>query len=357
MMKTSEVFPMIDRDEMSRLVRGKNVLLIHHWDADGICSGAMLLSELGKMGAGKVENEVPRLGEYEMDREWLEERGRNGPGILVTADICIPLPNMLAMRDSLAVDLIMFDHHSRDPVSEDGIHFVNPTSLRGEDWPSNTLVLSDFFSRGPDLLTVMGLVGDKGTGIERYGDIWPGFLAHLEKLGSDLQEIAKIVDLLDSCYKSGRREEVKKWPWKLLGKDDGEILRTVEEDPDLAGFDEDIERKMDELFSGGLEDRGDYLMRVIDTDYHVVSALTRRFSATNPDREVMVINRGIFASSSQLYLRSRRLDLRPLIGMVHSMGQSAGGKMDVLGSVIDNAELDNVVERLGRELPALESVQ
>ncbi len=348
---------MIDMNELASVIDGKNVLLIHHWDTDGIASAAILIEELKGMGADAIENEVPKLGEFEMDEDWIRERSTHPPDILVTTDICIPLDNLLAIRDGLGIEIVMFDHHARAPVDEPGIYFINYCSLRDEDWPSNTLVLNDFFGREKDLLSALGLVGDKGLGITKYRDIWPGFDEHLRVLGFELHDLMKLVDLLDSCYKSGRRKELMVLPWSLVGKNDLEVAENIIGNVSLKAYTEDIDKKIDHLFGEGLREADGFHIKEIDTEYHIISALTRRFSNAYPEREVMVTNTGIFSGKTQLYFRSKRKDVRPLISMIQHLGQSAGGKTDVVGSVIDNGEIEMVMDRISRELSSLEDIE
>ena len=116
---------MIDRNTFSSIIGGKRVLLLHHWDADGIASAAILMEEMKKQGVDEIKNEVPVLGEFEMRNDWIEKNAREAPDILITADISIPLDNLIALRDGLGVDIVMFDHHTRPIVEEDGIFFIN----------------------------------------------------------------------------------------------------------------------------------------------------------------------------------------------------------------------------------------
>ena len=344
---------MMKSKTLATVIDGKRVLLVHHWDADGIASAAILMEELKKLGADEIKNDVPVLGEFEMSADWIIQNAREPPDILVSADISIPLDNLLAIRDGLGVDIVMFDHHTRPVVNEPGIFFINYCSLRDEDWPSNTLVLNDFFGREPDLLSALGLVGDKGRNIEKYAEIWPKFSKRLQMDGYTLEDVTRIVDLLDSCYKSGRRDELMKWPWLLVDKDDKELFETVLSNELLNSFLLDIENKTQQYYLRGLTKMDGYYISEIDTEYHIISALTRRFSNANPDREVMVTNRGMFPGKVQVYLRSKRKDLRPLIGMIQDLGQSAGGKVDVVGSIIDNRKADRVLNLISREIPNL----
>ena len=344
---------MIDKNTLLSIIGGKRILLLHHWDTDGIASAAILMEELKKRGAEKIKNDVPVLGEFEMRTDWVEKNGREPPDILVTADISIPVDNLLTIRDGLGVDIVMFDHHSRPIVKETGIFFINYCSLLDEDWPSNTFVLNDFFGRQPDLLSALGLVGDKGRNIAKYTKIWPKFSEHLELEGISFADVSRIVDLLDSCYKSGRRHELMKWPFLLIDKSDKDLAETVLRNESLISYSEDIENKIQFYYFQALKKMDGYFLSEIDTEYHIISALTRRFSNANPDIEVMVTNTGMFPGKTQLYIRSKRKDLRPLMGLIQDLGQSAGGKVDVVGAMIDNSRLEAVKKLISEELPNL----
>ncbi len=344
---------MIDKNRIASIVTGKRALLVHHWDADGIASAAILIEELTKLGVREIQNEVPVLGEFEMRDDWIQKIGRAPPDILITADISFPLDNLLAIRDGLGVEIVMFDHHTRPIVKENGIIFINYCSLRDEDWPSNTYVLNDFFGREPDLLSALGLVGDKGLNILKYNDIWPKFSDHLEMESIPFEQVSDIVELLDSCYKIGRKDELMKWPNMLIGKSDNELAETVMRNEVLKSFSQEFENKIHYYYLQGLKKMDPYSLSEIHTEYHIISALTRRFSNDNPSREVMVLNTGMFSGKTQLYLRSKRKDLQPLIGIIHDQGQSAGGKVDVVGAVIENSSLGQVKKLISDNLPYL----
>ncbi len=345
---------MIDEKGFIRLVEGKRVCLIHHWDTDGIASAAILIRKLRNAGARTIETELPLLGEFEMGDDWIGTAINNPPDFVITADICIALDNLLRIRDELKTEIIMFDHHRRSPVEEEGIYFINYCSLRNEEWPSNTLVLHDFFQEVPKILVSLGIVGDKGRNIEKYGNIWPQFRYHAEISGISFHMLMSSVDLLDSCYKSGRSNDVKKWPWKLAECQDRFIIDQILKNESLKEFIREIDRKIEDLFKNELTEKKGLYICSIDTDYHVISALTRKFSNANPDKEVMVLNTGVFPTKTQLYLRSKRLDVSPLISLIQNLGQSAGGKVDVVGAIIDNEILDNVISETRGQLSMLE---
>lgn len=343
---------MLDKERLKEMVRDENVLIIHHWDTDGIASACILMRELEKMGCGEIDNCIPPLGEYEMRDEWIRVTGIDPPDLVITADLCIPRDNLLKIRDGIDREIVMFDHHARSPVAEDDIHFVNYASLRNEEWVSNTLVLNKFFGRDEDVLSALGVVGDKGRKAEGYRDVWPPFERDLRSAGSDLKTLLRATELLDSCYKSGRRKAAVRRPWLLKNKRRGGIVDAILGDEELRTFDEEIRQIIETLSGEEPERRGAVLFKRIDSGFQIISALTRKLSDLYPDDEV-VVNGGVFEDKSQLYLRSKRRDVRPVIELVKEMGQSAGGKTDVVGAVVRDEMLNDVLDHIGERIPSL----
>jgi hypothetical protein len=82
----------------------------------------------------------------------------------------------------------------------------------------------------------------------------------------------------------------------------------------------------------------------LNTRFSVISTVARRV-AWETGRDTIVVNRGFFDDSDQLYCRSSR-DMQPMIDRALSLGYNAGGKRDVLGAIVPKCETDSFVEEL-----------
>ena len=112
-------------------------------------------------------------------------------------------------------------------------------------------------------------------------------------------------------------------------------------DPELVR----IQEKLAEILEEPTEDRGGVLVKRLDTGYAVISTVTRRI-AWGTGRDTIVVNTGFFPGHDQLYSRSSRLDMQPMIERARELGFNAGGKSDVLGAIVPKEETESFVEEL-----------
>ncbi|MCK4582146.1 single-stranded DNA-specific exonuclease, partial [Candidatus Bathyarchaeota archaeon] len=87
------------------------------------------------------------------------------------------------------------------------------------------------------------------------------------------------------------------------------------------------------------------LYKRLDTGYAVISAVTRKL-AWGTRQDTVVVNTGFFPSHDQLYSRSTRLDMQPMIERAKELGFNAGGKEDVLGAIVPKDMTEPFVEEL-----------
>ena len=98
------------------LVLDGSILLIHHWDTDGLCSASLILDALGRMD---VETWTPFLGTFSLTKEditWAQNFD-----IVLICDMALPARNVEEIAEKTRV--IMFDHHHQEPI--DGIKHMN----------------------------------------------------------------------------------------------------------------------------------------------------------------------------------------------------------------------------------------
>lgn len=323
---------------MSLDVHGRT-LLVHHWDTDGICSARLLFEELRDVSA---ENRTPRIGNYFLTEEELVDF--SGYDSIIIADMVLPVENVLRLAEGSEVTI--FDHHIQPPIESVIQH--NPIAMGAEpdDHPSASWVVSEFLGREIDLYTLLGMVGDREHRIKENERFWPIISEFCLEYGMAFDDMLRMVELLDSNYKTGDKRAVEMAP-RLLLESGGpsDILENREWKRNV----ELLEEEMDRLLNLPSEDMLGVTVKRISTQYNIISALTRKL-AWGSGRSVMVVNTGFFEDSDQLYVRSPDRDMRALIERAVGLGFKAGGKKDVMGAIVPKEETEGLLKEVSEYL-------
>ena len=169
-------------------------MILHHWDADGICSAAMLLR------LGEDENFTPKIGNYFLDDEDMEYLRRYDEIKIV--DMNLPDASKLCEFAKIWI----YDHHAASRV-ECAVEHVNP-SLLGKSSPSATLVVMEKFDFPFDYLVALGIIGDNGPKTKELKE-YEAIKKAADREGLSYEELEKAVKLLDSSYKMNDRHGVQ----------------------------------------------------------------------------------------------------------------------------------------------------
>jgi hypothetical protein len=175
----------------------------------------------------------------------------------------------------------------------------------------------------------------------RFKEITEKYLADQ---GVTFDEALTLVGLIDSSYKVGDKSGVEEAPRLLMDytkPDDIKNNGSWRENKRL------FQERLDEILAEPPEDRDGVLYKRLDTRYAVISAVTRKL-AWGTRKDTVVINTGFFPEHDQLYSRSTRLDMQPMISRAKELGFNAGGKEDVLGAIVPKDVTESFVEGLHR---------
>ena len=310
-----------------------SILIIHHWDTDGLCSGAMILEQLGER---KAETWTPPLGTFYLTSEHIEyARGFDN---VIICDMALPAGNVKAIAGS--ANVIMFDHHHQDPI--DGITHINPVAhgASGDDYPSNTWVMKEHLGLPLRFHVLLGFIGDREQKIKDNPPFWKRIQEYMTQNGVTFENLLELVYLIDSSYKVGDRDSVTEAP---------HLLREYKTREDILGNGtwkanlENLEKKMDRVLSEPPEEVDGVQLKRLDTPYAIISQVTRRL-AWGTGRDTVVVNTGFFEDQDQLYSRSNIVDYHDLITKAKAYGFNAGGKKDVIGAIIPKFETENFLE-------------
>ncbi len=92
---------------------GEHICVFGDYDADGVCSTAMLVQRLRKMGAS-VEYYIPHRHTegYGMSADAVRTLQEHGVGLIVTVDNGVSAFDEIALCSALGIDVVVTDHHS-----------------------------------------------------------------------------------------------------------------------------------------------------------------------------------------------------------------------------------------------------
>jgi len=328
---------------VASLVRGKGrVAVVHHWDADGIASAALVAEEVQRVSPkARVQNRSPTIGRWALDEGEIATLRGWEPDALVIVDLAVRDDDLDAILDGLpGVPALLVDHHRAEVPSHPRLTYHNPVAEGGSEtaYPACSWVLRELLGRPADLLTVLGVFGDRGRGVAGE-PVWPHLEAFLSEAGMTEADMHRLVDLVDSSAKRVDLPAVNAAVGHLLAG--WREPRGLLEVPEWLEGAEEVEEALDRELERGPETvTGGTLVKTIDTPYLVISTAARRLLRTREHPVVVVVNLGYSDAEAQVYVRRKGdLDLAPLIPVMRQRGYSAGGKGEVLGVIVPQDDL------------------
>ncbi len=314
-------------------LKGKGIL-IHHWDTDGICAARLLLEHL----KGKdIVNKTPILGNYYLTDE--EVRKYSKYDFVIVVDMTLTEDNINALSKNAKV--YVFDHHL-GKVYENAFHH-NPV-IKGEnpdDYPSASWIVNDFLKNDVNIFAILGIIGDHEQKIKnnlRFSKIIDDFC---KKNGLTFDDLHKMVYLLDSNYKLGKKEIVEEAPHYLIKNSlPRDILNNSKWNGNLKNLDEEMNKQL----NAPGEEIDDIIIKRMNTPYNIISTITRKV-AWSTGKNTVVINTGFYKDKDQLYVRSKK-NAEPMIIRGKSLGLKCGGKKEVLGAIVPKNQTDSFLKEI-----------
>lgn len=310
-------------------------LLIHHWDADGICSARIILEEIGD----KIKNNfTPTLGNYFLTDEELKKC--EGYDFVIVADMSLPEKNILKLNENSEV--LIFDHHLGKEIKQ--VFHHNPV-IKGEnpdEYPSASWIINDYLDKPPNLFALLGIVGDHEQKIKKN----PRFSQIINKFCEENQltfdDMHRMVYLLDTNYKMGNKEAVEKAPHELLKiETPREILNHPKWNENYQLLEDEIQKQLEEP----VETLNNSILKKMDTSYNIISTVTRKL-AWEQRKNTIVVNTGFFKNLDQLYVRTEHKNMEPMIKRGKQLGLKCGGKKEVLGAIIPKDKTQSFLEEI-----------
>jgi single-stranded-DNA-specific exonuclease len=115
-------------ERIVRAIRAGETLLVHgDYDVDGICSTALFVRALGKMGARALPFVPHRLQDgYDLSEAGIRTARELGATLIVTGDCGIVAHDAVDRARALGIDVVITDHHTPGPTLPAAAAVVNP---------------------------------------------------------------------------------------------------------------------------------------------------------------------------------------------------------------------------------------
>lgn len=309
------------------------MLLIHHWDTDGICSAAKLVKILN---IDEFVNMSPNIGDFSFSRR-IKEAMKEHDEIYV---LDLNLPKEVLDADK---KITFIDHHIQMRIDDPNVEQINPL-VDGKDaseYPSCSTVISDHFDDW-DLFSVLGAMGDVG---EKALD-HPKVRKVLEGTDLTIEEIRRIVSLIDGNYLAVDLDAVEEAVRVVLSSAPEELLGNEEWIQRVDDIENIIDRCLEDI-----EVRGEFAVIDFTSPYNIISKLARKAVWEMGYSGALVINRE-FHGKGQAYFRissktAERIDMASIIARLKEIGINAGGKREVVGSVYPAERVEEVLAVIG----------
>jgi single-stranded DNA-specific DHH superfamily exonuclease len=319
---------------MLEKLQGKG-LLIHHWDTDGLCSATLLLRHLSNR---QIDNKTPILGNYFLEQDELSCYSKYD--FVIVADLALPKEDIHVLAENTPV--LIFDHHLSEEIKR--VFHHNPV-IKGEnpdEYPSASWIINNYLGYDVNLLALLGVIGDYEQRIKHNPSIYQILTDFLQKNKLDFNDMLKMVYLLDSSYKIGNKEQVEETPHMLLTIDSAEdILSNRQWNENLTKLEGEIAKQLEKP----TDETKNIVLKEINTPYNIISTVTRRI-AWNTSKDTLVINTGFFKNKDQIYVRSNKVNLQPLIVRGKTLGFRCGGKKEVFGAIVPKDQTCSFVKEI-----------
>lgn len=319
-----------------------NILILHHWDCDGICSAVLLYKYLKKINNKiKVDFFLPKIGNYFIDDIDRKSIIKKDPNTLFIVDMALPKDDILRLKKDISC-IHIFDHHKQDKILE--VNHINPftdNNYSSLDFPSAGWVINDYFNKPQNILSVLGAIGDQeekvknNIGVERI----------IEENGLSFDKCVEITKSIDSCYVLNDIDGIKDNMVFLINNNDNQIIGLINSDR-LLGNREKVVKEINMIVNSEQKvlEKEKIIIKEIETDYHIISDITRTLSKKYDSYVIIVINRSS-NSMSNIYFRTKinDINLYNVMDLALKKGYKAGGKKEVAGIILPEKEVNKFI--------------
>jgi len=325
------------------------VVLVHHWDTDGIAS-ATLLSKFIECNKLFI---IPKIGFYSSEAVSVGKIEKFYPDLTVLLDYGISMWEVAKLASTLNHEVLVVDHHLNTLLTNYAI--CNPAAYGYStvDYPSTTWVIKEHLGFEDEVKIVLGVIGDAGTRIKSVS-VRTYVLNFLEKEKLTLQDVKKAVELLDSCYKLVDYNCIGYA--RSLVENSG--IREILEDKLLQNS---VKKVKDEIWkaienSQIIEIKGPIKVFSTTSEAYITSSIGRFLAVKNPEDIIVLVNAVAKLGIVNIYVRSVKYKVGKVIGALKNLGINVGGKDHVFSLVCEGKcyeKLKTIISILEKQLGVL----
>lgn len=371
-METENLQPAIDY--LKQVKSDDNVVILHHWDMDGI-SSAVLISKVLEQVRGKPADTVKIPGERayhleEDDLELIEEADK-----LIILDFNLKADELEQVQKEKNVDILVVDHHSFDRIPKN-VSFVNPRSENSEVYvPCSKICLdiADEFDIAQQMNWIAGLGVIQDFGVDSCRELFEELDEDYQKyLPSELtqEKLAKNCEygryssvLNIKPYRDS--EHYSRLAYQALMKSkDLKELEAQEEYRKVYEVYLEMQDEFNELMENYEEEReidrkNMVIFFEIESEFNITSSIATNMSTKTPEWIHLVVKKGEMINLSAR-CQSGRVDLGKL--MKDSLpegsrdeGAEAGGHRKAAGASFPENYLEQFKKNLIQNLEERDS--
>jgi len=324
------------RELISKLSKCKHIVIVHHWDSDGISSAA-LLSRI--FNDRELSFLVPKIGLYSANAIDLGNLAPSKNTIIILLDYGLPPDEVIRLRRMVDSEVAVIDHHVNEAL---GRLFCNPIALGcpEDDYPSTTWVLKEILDvSGHEDLVALGVIGDVGRFIRSYEiSSWVNDVC--SKYGLTINDLIKASGIIDTCYRLIDYKCIDYAREVLTSKSVREVLRSRRLLGKYLRLREEIAKALNNAEVTDV-DRVIKLFRV-NSDSYITSCIGRELARKFKDKVIVLCHEVRKLGMSYIYVRSHKYILRHVLQGLKSKGLKVGGKDRVLVITCRNNRCDEL---------------
>jgi single-stranded DNA-specific DHH superfamily exonuclease len=322
----------------------KRLVLLHHWDTDGLACAALFLDYVERVSPQtEVVLRNPSINNYFLtEAEFAELAGRKADALLTT-DINFPL-EVIERLEQVVPQVFVFDHHVQTAN-------INRPGLQSVEYPGCTMLVNDYLMNPLSLTAVLGMVGDQEDRIRENPRFYPAVEQMLTEHNLTFDQLQRITKLIDTTYMAGDRPGLH-YAIELIRRGAEQALS----DPHLRELEQAVAAEMArETAKPADEIRPGVRYLSIASRMSLISEVTRAKAKTHPDQ--VILTDQVWGEQASLYARRRNapIDLSIVVEAARSRGFNAGGKPEVAGVVLPANELprfrEAVADLIATNLP------
>ena len=348
-MKNHELFARA-HEFLGKISKKDKVAVIHHTDADGVCSGVLAARAVENFREKKIDfSFCQNDGETSITKETVKILREKGINKVIITDLAVDeTPATIKALEKFA-DILIIDHH----LKQKGLSSEKTTVIKAEDvsdiepsqYPATKLTYDIFFEilgERPAWIAAVGIIGDYA------GKTWKDFIESVEKSGVNSDDLKAAEALVAYARAAAGTEGVQKafdvfYP--ALN------VRTILESP-LSEYKSAVEKELHHHIAEHIDKAmfvEDTVLYEFESKYNIKSRLSNRLSQElYPDKTVLVLQKG----KERVDISARRQDMKKSMaslvryavsGIPNSLG---GGHAPAAGGYFPIKYLEKVKKKL-----------